>query len=215
MIIYHLDPGSGELVGTGVARKAPVGDDWLIPAHAVTEPPPDAIAGHARVWTGEAWTQVPDHRGETWYAADGTPSVIDALGTPADLSPAPPLAALKAWRVREAAIELERRIDVRAITVSTSAGTHSYGVDRGTLDNLRTVALGILLGTTPNPRPWTPKGANDPVMVTHDDLKAVSGAVGAAYDAYVQAYLRHKAAIAALADVSAVTAYDVSTGWPA
>lgn len=214
MIYYSLDPQTGELVGSGVALKSPRDNTWLIPAHAVTEPPPEALDGHARVWTGDAWSQVPDHRGETWYAADGTSVVIEALGPPSDLTPAPPLAVVKVWRVRAAAGELESRLAERAISVTTSAGTHTYGVDQKTRDNVKDVMFGVLLGATPNPRPWTPKGALAPVMLTHDDLKAVAGAIGNDYDAHVQAYLVHKAAISAAPDLAAVMAYDITAGWP-
>lgn len=214
MRIYHLDRITGELVGEGDARESPLEPGvFLIPAHATATEPPAAQEGHARVWDGSAWTQVPDHRGETWHTPDGAPVVIETLGIPLNMTVDPPLAVAKAQRIRAAADALETRIAARVISVTTSAGTHAYGVDHATRDNLKTVVLGILLNATPNPRPWTPKGAGA-VMLTHDDLKAVAAAVGQDYDIHVQAYLTHKAAISALGSVAAVTAYDIATGWP-
>lgn len=45
------------------------------------------------MWRDGAWTMAPDHRGETWYDADGSAVLIDTVGDPAErgLSPdAPP-----------------------------------------------------------------------------------------------------------------------------
>lgn len=215
MRIYHLDRVTGELVGEGEARESPLEPGvFLIPAHATATEPPAAQSGHARVWDGSAWTQVPDHRGETWHTPEGVPVVIETLGTPVTMTVDPPLVVAKAQRIRAAAVTLETRLAGRAISVTTTAGSHSYGVDRGTIDNFQKVTLGILLGTTPNPRPWTPKGALASVMLTHDDLRAVASAVGNDYDGHVQAYLVHKAAISALGSVAAVAAYDITAGWP-
>lgn len=84
MRIWHYDPDSGLLTGEGVADPDPMNEDeWLVPAFSTPDEPPAAEAGKARVYTDSGWTQVPDHRGETWY--DGrTPVVIEALGDPAE-----------------------------------------------------------------------------------------------------------------------------------
>ena len=125
-----------------------------------------------------------------------------------------PLAAVKAAAIAAAVAQIEKRIAAGQVSVVTTAGTHSYGIDRGTQDNVMKVALGVVLGITPLTRPWTPKGASAPITVTHADILAIAGAVGNAYDANVQAYLVHKAAIMALTTAEAVTAYDVTAGWP-
>jgi hypothetical protein len=105
---------------------------------------------------------------------------------------------------------MERRIEAASVTV----GGYSYGLDRGTQDNLSKAAMGLSLGLVNNPRPWTPKGALAPILVTNNELKSIIAAVGNAYDAYVQAYLAHKAAIMALNTPEAVRSRDISIGWP-
>lgn len=133
--------------------------------------------------------------------------------TPADIAVARLDVARRA-RIGEAWAEAERRISAGVVSVATSAGTHDYGTDAGTQDNILRVLSGVLAGLTPDPRPWTPKGAVAPVMLSHADIKLVAAAIGFAYDAHVQAYLVHKAAILMLADAAAIAAYDLSSGWP-
>jgi hypothetical protein len=127
----------------------------------------------------------------------------------------PPLDDQKATLVAAAWAECNRRIEAGQVDVTTSAGTHPYGLDKVTQDNVQKVLLGVLTNSTPNPRDWTPKNALAPISVTHADIGIIAAAVGNAYDAHIQAYLAHKAAIIALADQAAVDAYDVTTGhWP-
>lgn len=84
MDIFHYHPDTGEFLGQGLADQDPRdGDNWLIPAHATTTEPPTALAGKARVWGGSSWTQVADHRGETWWDSEGKPVTIENLGNPA------------------------------------------------------------------------------------------------------------------------------------
>ena len=133
--------------------------------------------------------------------------------TPAEIAVAR-LDVTRRARIGEAWAEAERRCEAGSVTVTTSAGMHAYGTDRATQDNIMRALAGVLAGLTPDPRPWTPKGGSSAVMLTHADIKLVAGAIGAAYDAHVQAYLGHKAAILELADAGAIAAYDLSSGWP-
>lgn len=126
-----------------------------------------------------------------------------------------PLDAAKAARITEAWATMQARVTVATVSVTTSAGAHVYGLDQATQDNLQKALLGVLTGLSPNPRPWTPKGVTAPISITHEEVKAIAGAVGFAYEAHVQAYLAHKAAITALATSAAVAAYDLTQGWPA
>lgn len=69
MLIYTYDPQSGEYIGSREARPSPLEPGvYLVPANATAVAPPDAQDGCARVWTGSAWEQVEDHRGETVYS---------------------------------------------------------------------------------------------------------------------------------------------------
>lgn len=89
MDIWHYDPTTGELLGSGVANSNPLEEgQWLLPAYATDVAPPEPIEGRARVWLGGSWDQIADHRGETWWMADAEfndePVTIDALGDPRD-----------------------------------------------------------------------------------------------------------------------------------
>ena len=106
------------------------------------------------------------------------------------------------------------RCEVATLIVATSAGTYSYGIDANTRDNIQSVMIGVLAGITPNPRPWTPKGATAAINVTYADIGAIAGAVGAAYDAMIQRYLTHKETVKRLTTTGDVAAYDVTIGWP-
>lgn len=126
----------------------------------------------------------------------------------------PPVEVAMATRIAAAWAECERRLNAGAVSVTTSAGTHLYGTDTSTQGNVEKALMGVLAGLTPSPRPWTPKAATAPILITHDDVKLIAGAIGAAYDAHVQAYLVHKGAIKSLTDAASVLAYDITSGWP-
>lgn len=87
MLIYNYHPDSGEFMGTSQADAAPWNsEEFLIPANATTEPPPEGgpAEGHAITWNGKAWVEVGDHRGEIWWNADGQPMTINQIGDPLD-----------------------------------------------------------------------------------------------------------------------------------
>lgn len=150
------------------------------------------------------------------WLASASQEALAALGiTVEDVpEPLPSLSEAQAERIAAAWSECSRRVEAGVVSVATSAGTHSYGTDSGTQDNISKALLGVLGGLTPNPRPWTPKGSTVPISLTHDDIKLIAGAIGLAYDSHVQAYLVHKGAILAMTDVTAVMAYDIASGWP-
>lgn len=125
-----------------------------------------------------------------------------------------PIDAARAKKIASAWSIVRARVESRSVSVSTSAGTHVYGLDPVSQENVKAVLLGVALSVTPNPRPWTPRGETTPVQLTHADLTAVGAAMMAAVDAEMQAYLGHKAAILQCADSAAVAAYDVTSGWP-
>lgn len=139
-----------------------------------------------------------------------TPEEYAAL----EVARAPSLSDAKAAKIAAAWSIQEARVEAGSVSVATSAGTHTYGTDKVSRENIQGVLLGVALGVTPNPRPWTPQGGTSPVSLSHADLTLVGGTIMAAVDAEIQAYLAHKAAIRALATVAEVQAYDLSTGWP-
>lgn len=118
-------------------------------------------------------------------------------------------------RVGEAWSACRHRIENDFVEVETTAGTHVYGTDAVTQDNISKVIIGVLTGATPNPRPWTPKNALAPVMLTHADINIVGAALMARVDAIIQAYLTHKAYLLGPSRTRAeIIAYDLTVGWP-
>jgi hypothetical protein len=139
---------------------------------------------------------------------------LDAGNAPTAYDPPPvDLAAAKQRRIEAAWAAMGERLAIGTIQVTTSAGTHTYGIDQAAQDNITKALLGVVAGLSPDPRPWTPKGSA-PILLSHADVKLVAGAVGLAYERHVQAYLAHKRAIAALATAADVAAYDLTQGWP-
>lgn len=126
-----------------------------------------------------------------------------------------PLSDAQSARISEAWALMLARVNAATVSVTTGAGTHQYGLDQVTQDNLQKALLAVLSGLSPNPRPWTPKGASAPIAITYDEVKAIAGAVWLAYDGYMQAYLAHKRGIMAADTADAVVAYDLTQGWPA
>lgn len=87
-ILHAYRPDTGEYVGQILADPDPErAGEWLHPAFAVEAAPPEGQAGKAIVIRDGAWALLPDHRGETWFAADGGKVVVDRLGDPGAFKP--------------------------------------------------------------------------------------------------------------------------------
>lgn len=83
MQIWHYHHQTGELVSDGLADESPLEPGtYLVPAHATTVKPPEPRTGEARVWNGDEWSYVVDHRGETRWTDHLTSYVVDELGEP-------------------------------------------------------------------------------------------------------------------------------------
>lgn len=80
---YSFSPITGEYTGQGEADQDPLTDGaWLFPGHTTSEPPPETGAKQRAIWGGDAWSIVPDHRGEIWWAGRGESVEILVLGDP-------------------------------------------------------------------------------------------------------------------------------------
>ncbi|WP_159953048.1 hypothetical protein [Rhizobium sp. 18065] len=109
--IYTYDAVTGELLFATAADRDPLdGTRWLVPDCATMFSPPSVAVGSAAVFAAGAWTIVADHRGETWWTAEGLEVAVVDLGDPAafgllptipDLPPVdvlpPPLPRLTFW----------------------------------------------------------------------------------------------------------------------
>lgn len=83
LTIYHADRQTGEFIGAGGADVDPeVPGNWLIPAHAYLDAPPEAKEGKAARRNAEnsGWELVEDNRGTIYDTATGEPIELIALG---------------------------------------------------------------------------------------------------------------------------------------
>jgi len=89
-LCYLFDEFTGVLKGACMAQESPEEPgEFLAPIHSTfVVPPPVFSTSQVLVFTDGEWTVQPDHRGETWYDAQGIPVLIETIGTPdAALSP--------------------------------------------------------------------------------------------------------------------------------
>lgn len=128
-----------------------------------------------------------------------------------------PLDILKQKRVDEAWTRCSTLLESTAVaTINIGGVEYQFGADRETRENIIGLNTAIAVGVSiANPRPYFPKGALAPIMLTHADFALIGGALLAVKDAYMTAYLTHKATIMSLTDGATVLAYDLNTGWPA
>lgn len=122
MNVYKYND-NGEYIGTEEALLDPLETEqqekevYLLPANATFTAPPAEKEGFARVWNGEAWQEVEDHRGtEYWLPGDkyGTPShEMKELGTlPEGATLTPPeqtMEEVKKAKIAELKVERDNR----------------------------------------------------------------------------------------------------------
>ncbi|TWR83891.1 phage tail assembly chaperone [Pseudomonas saxonica] len=91
LVIYHVDGRTNEYIGAGLAAPDPVVEkNWLIPAHAYTEKPPEVEEGYALIRQGDTWRTIKDYRGTVYRTTDGSPELFTELGPlPDDLTETP------------------------------------------------------------------------------------------------------------------------------
>lgn len=100
-VIYHAHPLSGEYLGSGNADPDPLEpENWLIPASAYLEPPPEVDKGYVacRLLSSPAWEKVEDNRGTVYATGDGQAQMYNLLGPlPATLTRTPPPDRFHRW----------------------------------------------------------------------------------------------------------------------
>jgi hypothetical protein len=96
MRIYNYQDGTGAFLSESDAAIDPLETAaaqaenpdaepvYLMPALATTIAPPEFGPGQWPVFRDEAWTLVPDYRGEVWFTEDGAPRTVLEVGDPAE-----------------------------------------------------------------------------------------------------------------------------------
>jgi len=81
---YAFDPKSGQYLGWDFARPDPLEvGRYLFPANTTKIAPPAESDHLTACFLNGTWRLVSDHRGTTWYRADGRRQVVLDLGDPA------------------------------------------------------------------------------------------------------------------------------------
>jgi hypothetical protein len=93
--IYNYHPDTGEYLAQSRADESPLEPGvYLLPAHSTDLAPPQPPDKMVAVFRGGAWHVEEDHRGKTYWLADGSRHTVSAIGpTPADAlnkAPEPP-----------------------------------------------------------------------------------------------------------------------------
>jgi hypothetical protein len=100
-LIYCAHPLTREYLGQAAADPDPLDEhNWLTPAHAYLDAPPDLAPGQVaqRSEDGSAWHVVADHRGTVYSTATGEPQQHALLGElPAGLTATPRPSADHRW----------------------------------------------------------------------------------------------------------------------
>ena len=223
MDIYNYSKDTGEFLGLDQADESPLEPGkYLIPSYATGIAPPQATTGYARCFIDGAWTQIEDHRGEIRYnKADAAPLTIGSLGpTPDGYTEIVPcncpvwdgtkwvedinqirdnkIADLAAYRYdRETA-----GITVNGARIKTDRESQAMITGAKSYSDLNeTVAID-----------W--KGDGGWVTINRPVILAIAQAVAAHVQACFSQEKVHAEAITALTTVSAIEAYDFTTGWP-
>lgn len=204
MNVYKYND-NGEYIGTEKALLDPLETEqqekeiYLLPANATFTAPPAEKEGFARVWTGESWQEVEDHRGtKYWLPGEG-------YGTPAhemkELGPLPEgatttapektLDELKADKL--AALKAER--DNKEVEPIEYNG-NSFDYDEKARDRINAAIIALEVAGDSASLEWT-AADNADVTVTAADLKGIISAVAVRSNTLHVAYRAAKEKVAA------------------
>lgn len=121
---------------------------------------------------------------------------------------------LKTIKIEEAWKYAENIMETTSTSITTSAGTHEYGNDKETRENIIALVTAIVAGIPiPNPRSYTPKGEVIPVSLSHADFINIGAYLFSAKDSILQTYLFHKSIIKNTIDYDTLKNYDITTGY--
>lgn len=155
MNVYKYDD-NGEYIGTETALLDPLETKlqgkniYLLPANATFTAPPEEKEGFARVWNGESWQEVEDHRGtEYWLPGDvyGTPAhEMTELGPLPEgattTAPEQTLDELKAAKLAE--VDAWTAAKITGGFVSNASGEAvTYDSDKDTQLTMQGIALNV------------------------------------------------------------------------
>jgi hypothetical protein len=170
---YLYDLINGAYLETGDVAIDVLGTEHY-PKNATLTPIPKVEAGKIAVFNIETgvWTNVPDHRNETFYNLEGEEVVIYELGGEKDLYATPPAPTLETVKAK-AVIELTLRHTIAIkldINFTTKAGiVKDYQTGKATLDSL---SIALVTNPLPDNFYWVSLD-NTKVPFTLEDLQGL------------------------------------------
>jgi hypothetical protein len=209
--------------GSATAYESPLEPGvFHLPAGCVDAVPPGPEAGKAPVWTGDAWSSVPDHRGETWYV-NGAAKTVDFVGDPTErgYSPTPPSRSLDDLRADKLAAIISAADALLTTGAPVESGLH-VALDDGSRADLTAMAA-TATAASAGAVPWLDSYARGWITVENARIPLVTPAAGLALAAsvgnYYAAIIQHrrdlKDAALSAEDAAALEAIDIAAGWPA
>lgn len=186
-IIYNFNPETKELLGQTQARKSPLEEDvYLIPAHATDIEPPEVPEGKKAVWNDGVWD-------------------LENISEP---EPEPVLEDVIADKIQE----------LKTVYYSKVSGGFTFegnlyqirDIDR---INMVSVMADFNGGATNAHGGFWRTMDNQMIAMTDAKVQEFILAAKAYVASLFQSNWTHADAINALTDISAVEAYDVTTGW--
>lgn len=203
MNVYRYDELTKEYIGTEEALLDPLETEqqekevYLLPANATFTAPPAEKEGFARVWNGEAWQEVEDHRGtEYWLPGDvyGTPAhEMTELGPLPEgattTAPEKTLDELKADKI--AALKAER--DQKEVLPIEYNG-NSFDYDDKARDRINAAIIALDMAGKEATLQWTTAN-NTNATVTAQDLRNIIASVAMRSNTLHEQYRAAKEAI--------------------
>lgn len=214
MKIVYLHDDKGIFTGEYAAQESPLEAGVFIEPESSTDiAPPTLAANEAAVFTGGAWSIVPDFRGATWFdQVTGEPVEITEAGQPAaNLGaslPPPTLEQAQANQVNTLRAAYQQAIQANVKYTSVGGIAASYQADAQSVANLQASIAGCMAAqATPTGFFWV-SADNTEVPFTFADLGGLAAAIfaqGAAEFVRFQIYKKAVRSAATVADVQSVT----------
>ena len=225
MKIYHYDRETGEHVHTTDAvvlpRREELSNDnpnkFQLPAHATFERPPKTKAREAACHRDGKWIIVPDFRKESVYSRRTGEQVGLALGEHINMvqyarRPVAPskdfLAEKREEKIAEVAVEMALRSE-KPLEIDVAVASYTFHADWVAAMRIMLALMTLKEGTTT----WTPKGQDEPVIVTRSELEALLAGIVVRMDRLHNLKKQKEQEIKQLTTLKDIAAYDVTSGW--
>lgn len=185
MNAYKYNEQTKEYIGTEEALLDPLETEqqekevYLLPANATFTAPPAEKEGFVRVWTGESWQEVEDHRGvEYWLPGDtyGTPGrEVKEIGPlPEGATLTPPEQTIDEVKVIKKSVLKAERDQKEVLPIEYNGNSFDY--DDKARDRINAAIIALDMAGAEATLEWT-TADNTNATVTAQDLRNIIAAV--------------------------------------